>query len=101
MNDDGATIEELRAWERKAVAGLLAMLTTAFLAWASVVWNSADKIMARIDRMSEQIAADRIEQQAYRSQVERRISIVEERQGRVLRWIDKQEQMEHNGFDQP
>lgn len=95
MTNGEDTLEELRAWERKAVAGLLALLTAAFLAWAGVVWNSADKVMSRIDRMAEQLAADRLEQQAYRSQVERRMAIVEERQGRVLRWIDQQDREDH------
>lgn len=95
MTNGEDTLEELRAWERKAVSGLLALLTAAFLAWAGVVWNSADKVMSRIDRMAEQLAADRLEQQAYRSQVERRMAIVEERQGRVLRWIDQQDREDH------
>lgn len=95
MTNGEDTLEELRVWERKAVAGLLALLTAAFLAWAGVVWNSADKVMSRIDRMAEQLAADRLEQQAYRSQVERRMAIVEERQGRVLRWIDQQDREDH------
>lgn len=93
--DQKATLEELRIWERKVIAGLLAMLTTAFLAWAGVVWNSADKLMARIDHMTEQLAADRVEQQLYRAQIERRLSIVEERQSRVLRWIDEEERHAH------
>lgn len=95
MTNGEDTLEELRAWERKAVSGLLALLTAAFLAWAGVVWNSADKVMSRFDRMAEQLAADRLEQQAYRSQVERRMAIVEERQGRVLRWIDQQDREDH------
>lgn len=95
MTNGEDTLEELRVWERKAVAGLLALLTAAFLAWAGVVWNSADKVISRIDRMAEQLAADRLEQQAYRSQVERRMAIVEERQGRVLRWIDQQDREDH------
>jgi hypothetical protein len=88
---DETTLEELRTWERKAVAGLLALLTTAFLAWAGVVWNSADKVMMRIDRMSDQLAADRLEQQMYRATLERRITIIEERQGAVLRRLEKNE----------
>jgi hypothetical protein len=73
------------------VAGLLALLTMAFLAWAGVVWNSADKVMVRIDRMSDQLAADRLEQQMYRATLERRITIIEERQGAVLRRLEKNE----------
>ena len=82
-------MNELRSWERKAVAGLLALLTTAFLAWAGVVWSSADKVMARIDRMADQLAADRLEQQMYRAALERRITIIEERQGAVLRRLER------------
>jgi hypothetical protein len=87
--NDEATMNELRSWERKAVAGLLALLTTAFLAWAGVVWSSADKVMARIDRMADQLAADRLEQQMYRAALERRITIIEERQGAVLRRLER------------
>jgi hypothetical protein len=87
-------MSELRAWERKIVAGLLVMLTTAFLAWAGVVWNSADKVMLRLDRMSDQLAADRVEQQMYRAQVERRIAIIEERQGAVIR------RLQHDGDEE-
>ena len=92
--DDESTMSELRAWERKIVAGLLVMLTTAFLAWAGVVWNSADKVMLRLDRMSDQLAADRVEQQMYRAQVERRIAIIEERQGAVIR------RLQHDGDEE-
>lgn len=95
MTNGEDTLEELRAWERKAVAGLLAALTAGFLAWAGVVWNSTDNIMLRLDRMAEQLAADRLEQQSYLAQVERRMAIVEERQGRVLRWIDQQDREDH------
>jgi len=90
MNGD-ATLEELRSWERKAVAGLLSLLTLAFLAWAGVVWNSADKVMLRIDRMSDQLVADRLEQQMYRAALERRITIIEERQGAVMRRLERDE----------
>ena len=76
------------------MAGLLVMLTTAFLAWAGVVWNSADKVMLRLDRMSDQLAADRVEQQMYRAQVERRIAIIEERQGAVIR------RLQHDGDEE-
>ena len=84
-------IDEVRLWERKAVAVLASILSAAFLAWAGVVWNSADKVLMRIDRMSDQLAADRVEQQLYRAQVERRLSIVEERQNRVIRLLDRME----------
>ena len=93
MHDEEAQ-QELRSWERKVIAGLLSMLTVAFLAWAGVVWNSADKVMQRIDRMADQLASDRVEQQLYRAQVERRMAIVEDRQQRVLRWIDRQDDQE-------
>ena len=85
MDQQESAMDELRAWEHKTVAILLGMLTTAFLAWAGVVWNSADKVMMRIDRMADQLSADRVEQQIYRAQMERRIAIIEERQGAVIR----------------
>ena len=85
---DESTLAELRSWERKAVAGLLGLLTTAFLAWAAVVWNSADKVMVRIDRMNDQLQADRLEQQMYRAAMERRLSLVEDRQAWVLKQLD-------------
>lgn len=90
-------IDEVRLWERKAVAVLASILSAAFLAWAGVVWNSADKVLMRIDRMSDQLAADRVEQQLYRAQVERRLSIVEERQNRVIRVLDKLERVSDEG----
>ena len=90
-------IDEVRLWERKAVAVLAGILSAAFLAWAGVVWNSADKVLMRIDRMSDQLAADRVEQQLYRAQVERRLSIVEERQNRVIRVLDKLERVSDEG----
>ena len=90
-------IDEVRLWERKAVAVLASILSAAFLAWAGVVWNSADKVLMRIDRMSDQLAADRVEQQLYRAQVERRLSTVEERQNRVIRVLDKLERVSDEG----
>ena len=90
-------IDEVRLWERKAVAVLASILSAAFLAWAGVVWNSADKVLMRIDRMSDQLAADRVEQQLYRAQIERRLSIVEERQNRVIRVLDKLERVSDEG----
>mgnify|MGYP003442554424 CR=1 FL=1 len=90
-------IDEVRLWERKAVAVLASILSAAFLAWAGVVWNSADKVLMRIDRMSDQLAADRVEQQLYRAQVERRLSIVEERQNRVIRVLDQLETHSNGG----
>ena len=89
--------DEVRLWERKAVAVLSGILSAAFLAWAGVVWNSADKVLMRIDRMSDQLAADRVEQQLYRAQVERRLSIVEERQNRVISVLDKLERVSNEG----
>ncbi len=89
MNDDD-TLAELRLWERKAVLGLLGLLTMAFLSWAGVVWNSADKLMVKLDSMSEQLATDRVEQQLYRSQVERRLSLNEERIQNILRLMDRE-----------
>ena len=97
--DNQETMDELRSWERKAVAGLLALLATAFLAWAGVVWSSADKVMMRIDRMSDQLSADRLEQQMYRAQVERRIAIIEERQGAVIRSLERGERGKNGNAD--
>ena len=76
--------QELRNWERKAVAGLLALLVTVFGIWAGVVWSSADKVMQRLDVVVNQMTADRLEQERYRSLNERRLTILEQRQQYVI-----------------
>lgn len=76
--------EELRQWERKAVAGLLGMLVLVFGTWAGVVWNGTDKVVEKLDVVVTQMAADRLEQERYRSMTERRLTIIEQRQQYVI-----------------
>lgn len=80
MNEE----EELRQWERKALAGLMAMLVTVFGLWAGVVWQGTDKVVDRLDTVVTQMAADRLEQERYRSMTERRLTIIEQRQQFVI-----------------
>ena len=76
--------DDVRQWERKAIASLLALLTASFMVWAGMVWNATDKVMVRIDTIVTDMARDRIEQQQYRAVMERRITI-QEQQIEVLR----------------
>lgn len=76
--------DEIRQWERKAIASLLALLTASFMVWAGVVWNATDKVMVRIDTIVLDMSRDRIEQQQYRAIMERRLTI-QEQQTEVLR----------------
>ena len=69
--------EDIRQWERKAVAGLLGLLVVVFGAWAGVVWHGTDKVVARIDAVSAQIAADRLDQAKYQLLMERRLTLSE------------------------
>lgn len=75
MGDDS---DDIRQWERKAIAALLGLLTTAFIVWAGVVWNGTDKVMNRMDLMVGEMASDRVEQQQYRATLERRLTIQEQ-----------------------
>ena len=77
-------IDDLRHWERKALAGLVAMLVAVFGLWAGVVWSGTDKVLARLEVLSAQMAADRLEQERYRSLTERRLTIIEQRQQYVI-----------------
>lgn len=70
--------DDIRQWERKAVAALLGLLTTAFMIWAGVVWSGTNKVMDRVDSIVKEISADRIEQQQYRVMMERRLTIMEQ-----------------------
>lgn len=76
--------DDLRQWERKALAGLVAMLVAVFGLWAGVVWNGTDKVVDRLDTVVNQMAADRLEQERYRSLTERRLTIIEQRQQYVI-----------------
>jgi hypothetical protein len=76
--------DDLRQWERKALAGLIAMLVAVLGLWAGVVWSGTDKVLARLEAMSAQLAADRLEQERYRSLTERRLTIIEQRQQYVI-----------------
>ena len=74
----------LREWERKVLTGLLALLVTVLGLWAGVVWNGTDKVVDRLDVVVTQMAADRLEQERYRSLTERRLTIIEQRQQYVI-----------------
>ena len=75
MNDES---NDVRDWERKAIAGLLALLVTVFGLWAGVVWSSSDKVLTRLDNIAMQMASDRLEQSQYRMTMERRLTIQEQ-----------------------
>jgi hypothetical protein len=70
--------DDIREWERKAIAALLGLLTAAFIVWAGVVWNGTDKVMVRMDTVAQEMSSDRIEQQQYRAILERRLTIQEQ-----------------------
>jgi hypothetical protein len=71
-------MDDVQQWERKAIAGLLGLLTTAFMVWAGVVWNGTDKVMNKIESLAIDANKDRIEQQQYRAVLERRLTIQEQ-----------------------
>lgn len=89
--------EDLRHWERKALAGLIAMLVAIFGLWAGMVWNGTDKVLARLEALSAQMASDRLEQERYRSMTERRLTIIEQRQSYVIEALRER----HNGVVVP
>lgn len=69
--------DDVRRWERKAIAALLALLVTVFGVWAGVVWSSSDKVLVRLDQLSSQLSSDRLEQAQYRMAMERRLTLQE------------------------
>lgn len=67
----------LRHWERK-------LLIVAFGAWAGVVAIYGQAAVSRIDRVVQEMEADRREDAAYRTAMERRLTIVEQQQNFVI-----------------
>jgi len=62
---------DIHQWERKAVAGLLALLATCFMVWAGVVWSSGQSVVAEMRQA-------RIEDAQYRLLMERRLTVAEQ-----------------------
>jgi len=62
---------DIHQWERKAVAGLLALLATCFMVWAGVVWSSGQSVVAEMRQ-------SRIEDAQYRLLMERRLTVAEQ-----------------------
>ena len=67
----------LHNWERK-------LLIVAFGAWAGVVAMYGQAAIGRVDRLVQQMELDRKESAEYRTTLERRITIIEQRQAYVL-----------------
>ena len=62
---------DIHQWERKAVAGLLALLATCFMVWAGVVWSSGQSVVSEMRQA-------RIEDAQYRLLMERRLTVAEQ-----------------------
>jgi hypothetical protein len=62
---------DIHQWERKAVAGLLALLGTCFMIWAGVVWNSGQNVVGELRQA-------RMEDAQYRLLMERRLTVAEQ-----------------------
>ena len=62
---------DIHQWERKAVAGLLALLATCFMVWAGVVWSSGQSVVS-------EMRAARVEDAQYRLLMERRPTVAEQ-----------------------
>lgn len=94
MNNHGESIEDVRLWERKAVASLLGLLAVCFSVWAGVVWNSGQDVV-------RELRAARLEDAQYRLVMERRVTILEQRQAIVLETLRKMNQpVPHNAGEQ-
>jgi len=68
---DANAENDIHQWERKAVAGLLAMLAACFMVWAGVVWSSGQNV---VNEMREA----RKEDAQYRLLMERRLTVAEQ-----------------------
>ena len=62
---------DIHAWERKAVAGLLSLLGVCFLTWAGVVWSSGQNVV-------KELREARVEDAQYRILMERRLTVAEQ-----------------------
>jgi hypothetical protein len=94
--------ETLHACERKAIASLLALLTTGFLAWAGLVYSRGEQLINLIaDMRHEQTqreleaqrreAAREAQQNAALATLERRLVVIEQRQDWARRQIEKRD----------
>ena len=62
---------DIHQWERKAVAGLLALLATCFMVWAGVVWSSGQSVVSEMREARKEDAQ-------YRLLMERRLTAAEQ-----------------------
>jgi hypothetical protein len=94
--------ETLHAWERKAIGALLGILTTVFLALATLVYKRGELMIDLIATMRQEQASRDLESQRREAQrealhaaemasIDRRLTIIEQRQDWARRQIEKRD----------
>jgi hypothetical protein len=91
-NDNGEATEGLRHWERKAIAALLAVLTSVFAIWAGIVYSGVNDVVREVRQVRDDMNVDRVDDERYRSLAERRLAILEDRQAEMIRRIGRLEE---------
>lgn len=69
--------DDLRNWERKALAALMGLVATVMGVWAGVVYDTGQDVL-------REVASIRVELQSDRLVNERRLTILEQRQSYVI-----------------
>lgn len=89
---------DLRAWERRLIEGLMALLVFAFAAWAGVVYEATQDVVRRFDTLTAAQAEERIQRAQYLAVLERRLTIMEQRLDNLeqrQRWLIDIARAEH------
>lgn len=86
---DDDSIQGVRQWERRILIGLATSFIAVFAVWAGVVWDGTKAIANEVAAVRHEMSLDRIEQQQYRTLLERRITIVEQQQEYLRRLVER------------
>lgn len=69
--------EDLRHWERKALVALMGLVSTVMAVWAGIVYDTGQDVLREVAQIRTEIQADRLVN-------ERRLTIIEQKQGYVI-----------------
>lgn len=69
--------EDLRHWERKAIVALMGLVSTVMAVWAGIVYDTGQDVLREVASIRAELQSDRLVN-------ERRLTILEQRQGYVI-----------------
>jgi hypothetical protein len=84
MSDETVPAWDVRAWERKAIIGLLGLLIAAFGFWAQVVREGTQQLIAEVGSVRAELIKRDAAHAEYQRLMERRITILEQRDQYII-----------------